>query len=127
MGTLTDLDAGHGADTRTQVCRLLAHLEQKLGELDQLQHDIAQDAQALAHAVTSAGSAASARSVFSIRDAAAELGVSVSMLHKLLKERRLGHLKVGTRTLITVEHLATFRRASEVSDALSQMTNRHPA
>lgn len=127
MGTLTDLDANTGADARNQICSLLAHLEQKLGELDQLQHDIAADAQALAHAVTSAGPAGSARSVFSIRDAAAELGVSVSMLHKLLKERRLGHLKVGTRTLITVDHLAAFRRASEVSDALSPLTTRHPA
>ena len=36
------------------------------------------------------------------------------MLHKLLKQRRLGDLKVGARTLITAEHLDEFRRASEV-------------
>jgi len=36
------------------------------------------------------------------------------MLHKLLKQRRLGHLKVAARTLITAEHLAQFREASEV-------------
>ena len=36
------------------------------------------------------------------------------MLHKLLKQRRLGHLKVGARTLITAEHLEQFREASEV-------------
>ena len=52
--------------------------------------------------------------MYSIRDAATELGVSVSMLHKLLKQRRLGHLKVGARTLITAEHLEQFREASEV-------------
>ena len=33
------------------------------------------------------------------------------MLHKLLKERRLGHLKVGARTLITAEHLEQFSRS----------------
>ena len=53
MGTLTDLAANPDADARSQICRLLAHLEQKLGELDKLQHDIAVDAQALARAVTS--------------------------------------------------------------------------
>ena len=36
------------------------------------------------------------------------------MLHKLLKQRRLGHLKVGARTLITAEHLDQFREASDV-------------
>jgi len=36
------------------------------------------------------------------------------MLHKLLKERRLGHLKVGARTLITAEHLEAFREATMV-------------
>jgi hypothetical protein len=36
------------------------------------------------------------------------------MLHKLLKQRRLGHLKVGARTLISREHLEQFREASKV-------------
>ncbi len=36
------------------------------------------------------------------------------MLHKLLKQRRLSHLKVGARTLITAEHLDEFRQAAEV-------------
>ena len=35
------------------------------------------------------------------------------MLHKLLKERRLGYLMVGARTLITAEQLERFREASE--------------
>ena len=52
--------------------------------------------------------------MYSVRAAATELGVSVSLLHKLLKQRRLGHLKVGARTLITAEHLEQFREASEV-------------
>ena len=106
----------------------LAHLEHRLAELDQLRHDLVQDAHALADAVQSIGSVVPPRSVFSIRDAAAELGVSVSMLHKLIKERRLGHLKVGARTLITAEHLAAFRQASEVSETDVRLTTtRHPA
>ncbi len=98
---------------------MLAHLEQRLVELDRLHHEIAEDAQALAHAAAApadregTGNGVGARSVYSVRAAATELGVSVSMLHKLLKQRRLGHLKVGARTLITAEHLAQFREASE--------------
>lgn len=126
MGTLTDLDASADADPRREIGRLLAHLEHRLAELDQLRHDLAEDAHALAGAVTRVGSGPP-RSVFSIRDAAAELGVSVSMLHRLIKERRLGHLKVGARTLITADHLAAFRRASEVSDDGARLTSRHPA
>ena len=86
-------------------------------ELDRLHHAITEDAQALAHAATATPvdrDGAGPRSVYSIRAAATELGVSVSMLHKLLKQRRLGHLKVGARTLITAEHLEQFREASEV-------------
>ena len=82
-----------------------------------MHHEIAEDAQALAHAAAATPvdrDGAGARSVYSVRAAAAELGVSVSMLHKLLKQRRLGHLKVGARTLITAEHLEQFREASEV-------------
>src|SRR5687767_14983450 len=104
--------AGH-----TEIGRLLAHLEQRLGELDRLHREIAQDAQALAHAAAltpEVHDGAGSRSVYSVRAAATELGVSVSMLHKLLKQRRLGHLKVGARTLITAEHLEQFREASEV-------------
>src|SRR3990170_426949 len=80
--------------------------------------EIAEDAQALAHAAAATPEdreGAWARSVYSIPDAATELGVSVSMLHKLLKQRRLGHLKVGARTVITAEHLEQFREASEVA------------
>ncbi len=104
-------------DVSSEIGRLLAHLEHKLSELDQLQQAIVEDAHALAHAVNTHSRSGRPRTVFSIRDAARELGVSVSMLHKLLKDRRLGHLKVGARTLITAEHLAAFRRASEVGSA----------
>jgi excisionase family DNA binding protein len=86
-------------------------------EIGRLHHEIAEDAQALAHAAAGTPEhrdGAGARSVYSVRAAAIELGVSVSMLHKLLKQRRLGHLKVGARTLITAEHLEQFREASEV-------------
>lgn len=103
------------ADTGPAIGPLLAPLEQRLVELDRLHHEISEDAQTLAHAVaTSVYDGTEHRSVFCIRDSAAELGVSVSMLHKLLKQRQLGHLKVGARTLITAEHLAQFREASEV-------------
>ncbi|MCW2848150.1 MAG: hypothetical protein JWR90_2124 [Marmoricola sp.] len=106
-----------GTGAHAEIGRLLAHLEQRLAELDRLHRAIAEDAQALAHAAAATPEdrdTAEARSVYSIPDAAAELGVSVSMLHKLLKQRRLGHLKVGARTLITAEHLEQFREASEV-------------
>ena len=109
--------AGSQAGSHVEIGRLLAHLEQRLAELDRLHREIAEDAQALAQvaAVTPEGrDVAGGRSVYSIRAAATELGVSVSMLHKLLKQRRLGHLKVGARTLITAEHLEHFREASEV-------------
>lgn len=108
--------AGPPVGSDGELGRLLDHLEQRLAELDRLHEEIAQDAQALAQAVTSGAGAGGARerATFSIREAAAELGVSVSMLHKLLKQRRLGHLKVGARTLITAEHLAEFRQAAEV-------------
>jgi len=109
---------GFLAGSHTEIGRLLAHLEQRLVELDRLHREIAQDAQALAHAATATpgvrDDGAGSRSVYSVRAAATELGVSVSMLHKLLKQRRLGHLKVGARTLITAEHLEQFREASEV-------------
>ncbi len=128
MGTLTDLGTRAGGDPRSEIARRLVHLEHRLAELDQLRHDLVEDAHALADAVQSIGSVVPARSVFSIRDAAAELGVSASMLHKLIKERRLGHLKVGARTLITAEHLAAFRQASEVSETEVRLTTtRHPA
>ena len=106
-----------GTGSHAEIDRLLAHLEQRLAELDRLHRAITEDAQALAQAAAATPEdrdAAGTRSVFSIPDAAAELGVSVSMLHKLLKQRRLGHLKVGARTLITAEHLEQFREASEV-------------
>jgi excisionase family DNA binding protein len=109
--------AGPWARSDAELGRLLDHLQQRLGELDRLHREIADDAQALARAATATpagGGRAGARATFSIREAAAELGVSVSMLHKLLKERRLSHLKVGARTLITAEHLEEFRHASEV-------------
>ena len=100
------------------IGQVLAHLAQRLAELDRLHREIAEDAQALSHAAAAVKpedrDVTGARSVYSIRGAAAELGVSVSMLHKLLKQRRLGHLKVGARTLITAEHLEHFREASEV-------------
>lgn len=107
---------GPSAGSHAEIGRLLAHLEQRLAELDRLHREIAEDAQALAHAAAAAPEDrdAGGRSVYSIRAAATELGVSVSMLHKLLKQRRLGHLKVGARTLITAEHLEQFREASEV-------------
>ena len=99
------------------IGQLLATLEQRLAELDLLHREIAEDARALAQAAAANPEdrdGTGARSVYSIRAAAAELGVSVSMLHKLLKQRRLGHLKVGARTLITAEHLEQFRESSEV-------------
>ncbi|GAB3654531.1 hypothetical protein GCM10027596_06470 [Nocardioides korecus] len=106
------------ADFHIEIDRLLAHLEQRLAEVDRLHREIALDAQALAHAAAVTpevrNDGAGSRSVYSVRAAATELGVSVSMLHKLLKQRRLGHLKVGARTLITAEQLAQFREASEV-------------
>ena len=107
-----------GAGSHAEIGRLLADLEQRLAELDRLHRAIAEDAHALAHAAAATPEdrdAAGARSVYSIPDAAAELGVSVSMLHKLLRQRRLGHLKVGARTLITAEQLEQFREASKVA------------
>jgi excisionase family DNA binding protein len=109
--------AGPSARSHAEIGQLLAHLEQRLAELDRLHREIAEDALALAHAAVATPEdrdVAGTRSVYSIRAAAAELGVSVSMLHKLLKQRRLGHLKVGARTLITAQHLEQFREASEV-------------
>jgi excisionase family DNA binding protein len=108
---------GPAAGSDAEIGRVLAHLEQRLVELDRLHHEIAEDAQVLAHAAAATPEGrdgAGARSVYSVRAAATELGVSVSMLHKLLKQRRLGHLKVGARALITAEHLEQFREASEV-------------
>ena len=113
----TGFRPGPAAGSPAEIGRLLAHLEQRLVELDRLHREIAEDAQALAHAAAATPEdrdGAGARSVYSVRAAATELGVSVSMLHKLLKQRRLGHLKVGARTLITAEHLEQFREASEV-------------
>ena len=114
----TGFRPGPAAGSPAKIGRLLAHLEQRLVELDRLHREIAEDAQALAHAAAATpedrDDGAGARSVYSVRAAATELGVSVSMLHKLLKQRRLGHLKVGARTLITAEHLDQFREASEV-------------
>ena len=79
--------------SHAEIGRLLAHLEQRLAELDRLHREIAEDAQALAHAAAATpegrdGTRAS--SVYSIRAAATELGVSVSMLHKLLAGGRRG-------------------------------------
>lgn len=97
-----------------EIESLLSHLEQKLAELDQLRSDLAHDAHELSRAVE-AGHRSTTQAVYSIREAARELGVSTSMLHKLLKDGRLSHLKVGSRTLITPEHLAQFRSTVEVS------------
>ena len=75
---------GSLAGSHTEIGRLLAHLEQRLVELDRLHREIAQDAQALAHAAAATPedrNGAGGRSVYSIRAAATELGVSVSMLH----------------------------------------------
>ena len=55
-----------------------------------------------------------ARATYSIPEAARELGVSTSMVHKLLRQGRLGHLKVGARTLITPDHLSVFRAAIQM-------------
>jgi excisionase family DNA binding protein len=110
-------DVGPQAVSHAEVGRLLAHLEQRLVGLDRVHREIAEDAQALANTAAATPEdrdVAGARSVYSVRAAATELGVSVSMLHKLLKQRRLGHLKAGARTLITAEHLEQFREASEV-------------
>jgi len=126
MGTLTDLDLD-AADPRPDIGRLLAHLEDRLAELEHIQHELCDDARALAAALQRVQMGTSARSVLSIREAAAELGISVSMVHKLLKERRLGHLKVGARTIITTEHLKAFRRASEVQDARPAQLSSYPA
>ena len=114
MDTPRDLTTGYHAwqptaprtGSHADVGRLLAHLEQRLAELGRLHREMPEDAHALAQfaAVTPEGrDVAGGRSVYSIRAAATELGVSVSMLHKLLKQRCLGHLKVGARTLITAE------------------------
>ena len=42
--------AGQHTGPHAEIGRLLAHLEQRLAELDRLHHEIAEDAQALAHA-----------------------------------------------------------------------------
>ena len=114
---LTGYRPGPSDGFPAEIDQLLATLEQRLAELDRLHREIAEDAQALARAAAANPedrNVAGARSVYSIRAAATELGVSVSMLHKLLKQQRLGHLKVGARTLITAEHLEQFRESSEV-------------
>lgn len=89
-------------ERRSDITQLLAQLESTLGELDRLHRDVTRQAEAL---VQAAGTAEPPRSVFSITEAAEVLGVSVSTVHKLLRERQLGHLKVGRRTLITAAHL----------------------
>lgn len=102
--------------TPTDVGQLLFHLEQRLVELERLHHELTRDAQALGRTVSAQPGTVTATtpSVYSVREAAAELGVSVSML---LKQGRLAHLKVGARTLITVEHLAQFRADAEVASS----------
>ena len=50
----TGYHPGPSAGSRTEVGRLLAHLEQRLVELDRLHREIAEDAQALAHAAAAA-------------------------------------------------------------------------
>ena len=45
---------GPAAGSHTEIGRLLAHLEQRLAELDRLHREIAEDAQALAHAAAAA-------------------------------------------------------------------------
>lgn len=89
-------------ERRPDLAQLLAQLESTLGEIDRLHRDVTRQAEALAQA---AGTPEPARSVYSIPEAAEVLGVSVSTVHKLLREGQLGHLKVGRRTLITAAHL----------------------
>ncbi len=119
---------GPAVGSHADIGRLLAHLEQRLEEMDRLHREIAEDAQALAHAAAATPEnrdGAGARSVYSIRAAATELGVSVSMLHKLLKQRRLGHLKVGARTLITAEHLEEFLATTSVDAQTAGPSHHH--
>ncbi|MFN8191871.1 MAG: helix-turn-helix domain-containing protein [Nocardioidaceae bacterium] len=96
-----------------EMADLLAELERTLDELERIHQVMA--AQTAALAMSAKAASAKPRSVYSIREAAAELGISVSMLHKLMNQHRLGYLKVGSRTLITTEHLAQFRSSSQVA------------
>jgi excisionase family DNA binding protein len=46
------------------------------------------------------------RDAFSIREAAARLGVSVQLLFKLRRQGKTSFVKLGNRSLITAEELA---------------------
>ncbi|MCW2813782.1 MAG: hypothetical protein JWN84_1237 [Nocardioides sp.] len=106
--------------TTFELGQRLIRLEQSLRELETLQHQIHEEALVLMQIVTAAGANGvpagtsggdgghGAARVASVPEAAQQLGISVSMVHKLLRERRLGHLKVGARTLITAEHIEEF-------------------
>lgn len=95
-----------------EIAGLLADLERTLGELERI-HDV-MAAQTAALAAAAASAPIDRPSVYSIRQAADALGVSASMVHKLMRERRLGCLKIGTRTVITADQLARFLASSQV-------------
>ena len=99
-------------ERRRDLSHLLAQLESTLGEIDRLHRDVTRQAEALAQA---AGTPKPPRSVYSIPEAADVLGVSVSPVHKVLRQGQLGHLKVGRRTLITAAHLAQLQGESVVA------------
>jgi excisionase family DNA binding protein len=47
-----------------------------------------------------------------VREAAAELGVSQQMIHKLKAQRQLAYVKVGSRIVILDESVADFKARS---------------
>ena len=123
----------------------MARLEERLRDLESLQHEVHEEALCLTRLVQDglehggSGGARDSRDsrdsgdveggrtrpVSSVPEAARQLGISVSMVHKLLRERRLGHLKVGARTLITAEHVEAFLAAAEATAELTADTATH--
>ena len=64
-------------------------------------------------ALNGAADAAGRRASLSPSDAAIELGLSESVVRKLINTGELGHRRVGSRILIGQEHLASFLYGSD--------------
>ena len=89
---------------------LLAGLKGELVELDHLQRDLTRHVEALP-----LSGAISQRP--GCPNVAQELGISVSIVRRLLRQGRLEHLKIGARTLITPAQL--FRGSSRLDTRLT--------
>ena len=122
-------DAGPPPVRHAEVDRLLAHLEQRPVDLDRLHREFAEARRPWRTLPLPPRGSRGCWIPFGVlgpccRDRAGGECVHVA---QLLKQRRLGHLKIGARTLTTAEHLAQFREASEVAAPAPQRANaNHP-